>query len=141
MYFSKILLSLGLLVPAMAQGQVLEIDVNDLSRFKPSQVTVKSGEKVTIVFKNSGKISKLKHSLVILKSGVDVDRFGNDLMAADNENGVPAKLKGETLAVSAMLGPGESARLELTAPEPGQYVFICGFPGHHSVSRGVMVVQ
>jgi len=141
MYVFRIFLGLVLFSPAVVLAQPVEIEVNDLSRFKPSRVTVSAGSKVVLSFKNSGKISKLKHSFVLLKKGVDVNQFGNALMAAANENGVPAKLKGDVLASSAMLGPGESAKLEFAAPEPGEYVFICGFPGHHSVSRGVLVVQ
>jgi hypothetical protein len=45
------------------------------------------------------------------------------------------------LHATGLLNRGESESLELTAPtEPGEYPFVCTFPGHGTLMRGVMEV-
>ncbi|MHC4994347.1 MAG: plastocyanin/azurin family copper-binding protein [Planctomycetota bacterium] len=40
-----------------------------------------------------------------------------------------------------MLDNGDSETIEMTAPtEPGKYEFVCTFPGHYILMRGVMHV-
>ena len=44
----------------------------------------------------------------------------------------------ETYAYTKMIG-GESDTITFDAPEAGTYVFLCTFPGHYQVMRGVIV--
>lgn len=122
-----------------AVGQTLEVTADDLLRFDPTSVEVTAGASVTLLFKNKGRIASQKHQLIILKAGVDVDQFGNELLGSDGE--LSSKLQSQVLVASKLLGPGEEERLTFTVPEPGTYTFICGFPGHHSASRGLLKVR
>ena len=46
------------------------------------------------------------------------------------------------LAHTKMLGPGESDMVEVTAPaEAGTYPYLCTFPGHFAIMKGVLVVE
>jgi uncharacterized protein len=47
----------------------------------------------------------------------------------------------DVLWATAMLLPNESQILRFHAPlQPGEYTYICSFPGHYLVMRGVMEV-
>jgi azurin len=47
----------------------------------------------------------------------------------------------DVIAATKLLGPGENETLTFTAPEPGDYQFVCSFPGHFAMMRGIMVVR
>ena len=51
--------------------------------------------------------------------------------------------KNENIIIaSGLVDNGKEQVLELTAPtEPGDYQFVCTFPGHHLLMRGVMKVR
>lgn len=134
-------LALCLIFATNAQAQTLEVTANDLMRLRPQTLSVKSGENVTIVFKNVGKISSLKHQFILLKAGIDADAFGNSLLSSGASDKVPANLKNQVIVHSAQLGPGQEATLSFTAPAPGTYTYLCGFPGHHSAARGTLKVE
>ena len=41
-----------------------------------------------------------------------------------------------------VLGPGESETVDFTAPTtPGEYPYICTFPGHFATMRGKLIVK
>ena len=47
----------------------------------------------------------------------------------------------EVLWATPLVNGGKAADIAFTAPEkPGRYPFICTFPGHHILMRGVMHV-
>ena len=48
----------------------------------------------------------------------------------------------DILHASKLLEKGETQELEFTAPtEPGDYQFVCTFPGHAGLMRGVIHVK
>jgi azurin len=47
----------------------------------------------------------------------------------------------DILAATRLLDPGQKETLKLTAPsEPGDYEYVCTFPGHHMVMWGRLIV-
>ena len=96
---------------------VVRIAGYDELRFDVTRFEVKSGEKLVIEFRNAGKQPK-------------------EIMA----HNLPPDRAGDVVAATKLLGPGETERLELVAPAPGTYRYICTFPGHYAVMQGEMVV-
>ena len=48
----------------------------------------------------------------------------------------------EVLCYSRMLDPGKKTIVYFNAPkEPGRYTYLCTFPGHSQLMRGVLVVD
>jgi azurin len=46
------------------------------------------------------------------------------------------------LCYSRMLDPGQKTTVYFNAPkEPGRYTYLCSFPGHSQLMRGVLVVE
>ena len=59
---------------------------------------------------------------------------------ANATNALPDSVKGDTIAATK-LGPDESETISFTAPEAGDYEYVCTFPGHFAMMRGVMKVK
>lgn len=126
-------------------SQKVIITGNDTMQFDKREFTVKSGEKVELEFKNIGKLPKIAmgHNLVILKQGISSLKFGQKVMSlgASASNVLPEGSMEDVIAATKLLGPGESETISFTAPEPGDYQFVCSFPGHFTMMRGIMVVM
>lgn len=128
---------------AGAPVTAIEITGNDALQFNTTAFTVAAGSNVTITFKNVGTQPKetMGHNFVILKPGTDVAAFSATAMQATDNNYVP-RGDASVVAFTKVLGPGETEALALTAPStPGQYPFICSFPGHSGTMKGIMTVQ
>ncbi|MEO0510291.1 MAG: azurin [Verrucomicrobiota bacterium] len=110
---------------------VVLITGNDMMQFDVKEFTVKSGSKVTLVFKNTGKLPKaaMGHNVVILQAGTDKQKFATDSVKAADTDYVPLN-DSRVLAYTKLIGPGEEDTVEFTAPGVGIYDFVCSFPGH-----------
>ena len=126
-------------------AQKIIITGNDTMQFDKREFTVNSGEKVELEFKNIGKLPKIAmgHNLVVLKKGISYLKFGQKVMSlgASATNALPEGSMEDVIAATKLLGPGENETLTFTAPEPGDYQFVCSFPGHFAMMRGIMVVK
>lgn len=103
---------------------------------------VTAGKPVQIVFENP---DFMQHNLVIgaigsLKViGTAADALASDARGAEM-NYVPRIP--EVLFSTKLVNPQESVILNFTAPEkPGDYPFVCTFPGHWSIMNGTMKVN
>lgn len=125
-------------------ARVIEVTGNDQMRFNVDRIEVKAGEPLKIVFTNIGMLPKqaMGHNLVILKKGVNAQAYATAALRAIATDYVPAELADQVVAASKLLGPKEKDELTFTAPsESGDYPFLCTFPGHFALMKGVMVVQ
>ena len=126
--------------------QTVTISGNDTMQFDVKSFDVKAGSKVKIVLKNIGVVPKIAmgHNLVVLKKGITAIAFGQKALGAgaNATNALPDSLKGDDVASTKLLGPGETDTVVLTAPkEAGSYEYVCTFPGHFALMRGVMTVK
>ncbi|MEJ7768924.1 MAG: plastocyanin/azurin family copper-binding protein [Chitinophagaceae bacterium] len=115
--------------------------VPDVMQFDKKSFTVKAGQKVTIELENP---DGMQHNLVLIKAGA-LDKVGMaaDDMARDPKGAEKSYVPGlpEVLYATKLLNPQESATLQFTAPsQPGEYPYVCTFPGHWRIMRGVMKV-
>jgi len=120
---------------------------NDLMQFNTRQFTVPAGGKVKLTMTNVGKMPKtaMGHNVVVLKLGIKVNDWAPQLAAkgATIENDhLPESVRGDVIAHTRVLGPGESQTIDFVAPqEKGIYNFVCTFPGHFATMNGVMMVE
>lgn len=122
----------------------LVIDINvvpEAMKFDIKQFSVKAGQKVILNFDNP---DSQQHNLIIVSIG-SMNKVG----AAANALAVDPKglEKGyvpdmpEVLEATPLLSPKGSYTLEFTAPaKPGDYPFMCTFPGHWMMMNGIMRV-
>lgn len=121
---------------------VLELGVviNEM-KFDQSELLVEAGKKVEIVFNNT---DFMQHNLLILKSGT-LEKVGTaaDQMATE-ENAAERNYVPDSpniLHATALVNPNSSVSLIFTAPDkPGEYPFVCTFPGHWRMMNGVLKV-
>lgn len=109
--------------------------------FDKNTITVPAGKRISLVFENP---DLMPHNVVIVKPG-SVKKVGEaaDAMASLKDgfekNFVPAMP--EVLFATPLVNSGKSFRLNFKAPEkPGDYPFICSFPGHWRVMQGLIKV-
>lgn len=144
-FFISLVLTLAPAYILTADATKVTITGNDTMQFDLKTFEAKAGEKVELTFKNIGKIPKIAmgHNLVILKKGVSAIAFGQKAMGAgaNATNALPDSVKGDTIAATKLLGPAESETITFTAPDAGDYEYVCTFPGHFAMMRGVMKVK
>ena len=140
------LLAFGVVVNAQnkaADKGVTEVviePVGDEMKYATTEFTVKSGTKVKLFMNNVATSPAMKHNVVILKPGANAQEIGMAAVkAGEAKDYVPEN--GNILFFTKMAGPGEKTSVEFTAPAPGKYPFICTFPGHFALMKGVMIVE
>ena len=122
------------------KGDTTEVDiyaVPDQLKYNLKEFSVKAGTKVKLGFHNTDIIP---HNLLIVEPGSKVEIGTMALqMAAAAVKEAPKSAK--ILHGTKMLDAGKSETLEFVAPaKPGNYEFVCTFPGHFMVMNGVMKV-
>lgn len=110
--------------------------------YDTAEFTVKAGQPISLVFSNP---DATPHNLAICRPGSleEVGLAGNE-MAKD-----PDGMKKDFIPVSdkilqhtRLLNPNTSQTLRFTAPAaPGDYPYVCTFPGHWVIMRGIMHVK
>jgi azurin len=124
--------------------QVVQVTADDSMHFNGDRFTVKTGQPVRIELTNNGHKPReeMAHNFVILKPSTDVTTF--NLLSAQakaNDYVAPDQLDAVIAHTTGLAGPGETVVAEFTAPAPGQYPFLCNFPGHYAAGmHGIMTV-
>lgn len=130
-------------------GDVLEIriEADDRMRFDTDEFTVGAGQMVRLTLVHVGGLpaQNMGHNVVILQQGDDPIDFGSDANeeGADFDNEfVPEPVRARVIAHTELVGGGETTTVEFRVPEePGEYPFLCSFPGHFMQMNGQMVVE
>ena len=108
-------------------------------KFDKETISVQAGAKIKLTFKNN---DDMLHNFVITKPGA-ANKVG--------ELAVKMGLKGERMSFiptssdvlfnTVLLHPKENDTIYFTAPtQPGDYQYICTYPGHYLVMRGILKV-
>ena len=106
--------------------------------FNKDKLTAKAGSKITINFKNNSASKGMTHNFVLVKPG-KLDSVLAASIAAGPDKGWVAD-SADVIAKGKLIDAGESEKIEFTAPtEPGDYPFVCTFPGHATM-RGILKV-
>jgi len=111
-------------------SRTVEVDMTDAMRFTPATISVKKGETVRFLVKNSGQ---LKHEMVL--GTVKELREHASLMKKfpEMEHEDPNQLS---------LEPGKSGELVWQFTRPGTFEFACLQPGHFEAGmRGKIAVR
>lgn len=131
-----------IVLSAADQGRVITMKtIQNEMKYDLSEFLVKAGETVTLVFENN---DFMQHNLLLLaegsleKVGKAADKLAQDPSAADSSY-IP-KMP-EVLQATKLVNPNEKVTLTFTAPsEPGEYPYVCTFPGHWRIMQGIMKV-
>lgn len=119
----------------------LVINGNDQMSYDKEVLYAKAGVTVELTLNHVGELPKeaMGHNIVILKPGTDIVTFAGKAVSAASNDFIPEG--DEIIAYTKMLGGGESDTITFTAPESGEYEFVCSFPGHFGLMKGKFIVQ
>jgi putative membrane-bound dehydrogenase-like protein len=136
-------LTIGEPTPAAPADVALRLGVvpHEL-KFDKAELTVKAGQFVELVFVNP---DVMQHNFLLGAQG-SLDRIGT---AADAMMATPDGLAQqfvpaipEVLFATALVDPGQTLTVQFRAPsEPGDYPYVCTFPGHWRVMNGILHVM
>ena len=133
---------------AKVKDELIELTINALAdppgtmKFKETELEIKAGAKVSLTFLNP---DVLQHNLVLVdKEKKDAVGALADAMLTDpdalKKNYVPESE--DIIASTKLVNPGGVDKIEFVAPsEPGDYPYICTFPGHWRLMQGIIKVK
>jgi len=111
-------------------------------QFEQKRIVAKAGEPLSLVLSNK---DVMPHNLVIVKPGT-VGEVGAKSFAMLNDPEVGKKhyvpSTESVIAHTHVVPPDGTHTLHFKAPaEPGEYPYICTFPGHWEAMRGILKVE
>tara|TARA_Y100000589_G_scaffold328408_1_gene372456 strand:- start:148 stop:621 length:474 start_codon:yes stop_codon:yes gene_type:complete len=109
--------------------------------FDKKELNIKANEEIKLVLKHNGKMKKeiMGHNFVLLKKNVDIDNFARKAFMSKKTDYIPKT--NETIAYTKLIGGGQSDTIKFLIKETGKYNYICSFPGHHQVMKGILNVN
>ena len=123
-------------------GRELRLQAATGLQFAQKELRAKAGERLSLIFENP---DVMPHNWVLIKPDA-TDRVGelaNKLIAtpeALTRNYVPESP--DILCHTRILDPQKRTAIHFTAPaQPGRYPYLCTFPGHWMIMRGVLIVE
>jgi len=136
----------GLVAAASAVApRVVKLKGTDAMRYDVTRITAKPGEllEVQLTAVSSMPKEQMAHDFVLLAKGTPVDAFVMEAAMARSTDYIPASQSKHILANTGLAGGGETVKVTFNAPkEPGEYMYICTFPGHYmSGMKGTLVVK
>jgi azurin len=110
--------------------------VANAMRFAVERIEAPAGSRVRLVMDNASTTSPaMRHNVVVLRDAAAAERVGTaSARAAGFVADDPAVLVATPLA-----GPREAVAVVFTMPPPGEYLFLCTYPGHWRAMQGVLV--
>lgn len=119
--------------------------VGEKMSYSLKQIVAKPGEKLKVRLVSIAQTPKIvmAHNFVLMKEGTDLKKFTDAAANARATDYIPPAMKASILAMTTMVGPGESAEVTFTTPaKPGKYTFLCSFAGHWAAGMtGDLIVK
>lgn len=105
-------------------------------RYEVGTITAPAGATVRLVMDNSATTSPaMIHNVVVVATKSDIERVGR--AAASERDNIPDDPA--ILTYTPLAGPGERTAVVFTMPPPGEYPFLCTYPGHFAFMQGTLV--
>lgn len=124
--------------------RTVEIIGTDDMKFSVTTIAAKPGEQIRVRLMVKGGMPKIAmaHNFVLLAKGADTLKFVNAAALARTTDFIPPEMKAQVLASTTLAGAGETVEVTFKAPTaPGEYTYLCTFPGHFQSMRGTLTVK
>jgi putative membrane-bound dehydrogenase-like protein len=130
----------GILADSATLTTIRIATIVEKMRYDVTELTVKAGKKISLTFANP---DFMPHNIVLTQPGkaAPVAAAAMNLGAAGFAVGfVPESA--DIIWSSKLLDNGDEQTIEFTAPsKPGDYPYVCTFPGHSILMRGILKVK
>lgn len=130
--------------PAGAGGEVsLSLASKGSTPFYDQErLEVKAGARVTFTFKNAADPgSNRMFNWVLVKPNTQLRVVSDGQSEGSPETSYVKPNDPNVIAYTRLVAAGESDTITFDAPPPGEYPFICTFPGYYNTMNGVLVVR
>ena len=108
-------------------------------------ITAEPGETIHIQLTTRTTMppAAMAHNWILLEQEADPKAFVNASIKAKDNEYIAADMEDQIIAHTDLAAGGETVEVTFTAPEePGEYEFLCSFPGHYvGGMRGTLVVK
>lgn len=143
--FALLLVTALALAVDAAESRTVAISTDDGMQFSVTRIEAGPGEKITVELtaRSSLPRDQMAHNWVLLAADTDLIQFVTAAVLARDSGYLPAGKRDRVLATTPLAGGGETVRVTFEAPrEPGEYAYVCTFPGHFWAGmKGVLVVR
>lgn len=136
--------------PVLSDLKSISVDVfvvhtvHEQLRFDTTRIEVTAGKQFEIIFEND---DVMPHNFAIVPPGKHMEigmaamTMTPDKLDKQGRAFMPPAFEKEILAATKLLEPGQRETIKLKAPgKPGEYEFVCTFPGHAVLMWGVLSV-
>jgi azurin len=113
--------------------------VGNEMKYETTEIEAKAGTELTIIFENTATSEAMQHNVVVLRQKADIDAVGQAALTAQENGYIPSEYEEDILAFTKMAAPGETEQVTFTVPPPGEYPYICTFPGHYTTMQGTLI--
>jgi azurin len=111
----------------------------DLLAFTPTELTCVTDALVHLTFVHTGKYITQEHNWVLTMPGA-ADAVAEAGLAAGEDAGYVPHGDRRVIAATKMCNKGERVSVDFIAPAPGDYPFVCTYPGHAAFMHGILHV-
>lgn len=117
-------------------AELVVLTADNAMRYETLRVEAPAGATVRLVVDNAETSSPaMVHNVVVVRGQAAVDRVGRAAVGVRDD--VPDDP--DVLALTPLAGPGERKAVVFTMPPPGEYPFVCTYPGHYQFMQGTLV--
>ncbi|MEX1062067.1 MAG: plastocyanin/azurin family copper-binding protein [Balneolaceae bacterium] len=125
--------------------RTITITGTDNMKFDVTLIEAEPGERIKIVLRTVSNMpaTSMAHNVAIVDQGVDLEAFVMASMTERDNEFIAPSFEDRVIANTEMIGGGETSSIEFTVPEtPGDYDYVCTFPGHYyGGMTGILRVQ
>lgn len=104
--------------------------------YETTELELQAGTTVTLRFDNSE--SSMPHNIVLLTARDHIRTVGIAGLQARQTDYVPESESDKILAHTTLARPGQIVEITFEVPPPGEYPYICTYPGHFQTMRGTL---
>ncbi|MDX1586316.1 MAG: plastocyanin/azurin family copper-binding protein [Balneolaceae bacterium] len=130
---------------AQPEAKTIEMEGTDNLKFTVKEITARPGQKITVKLTTVSDYPKaaMAHNFVLLTADADATKVANLSARAVENDYIAPSMTDRIIAYTAMAGGGETVEVTFKAPgEPGEYEYICTFPGHFAAGmKGTLIVE
>lgn len=121
---------------------ILKLQAGNALNYVQKELKAKAGRAVALTFENP---DVMPHNWVLVRPGAEEKVGAAAALMVSMPDGADRHYvpdSPDVVAHTRLLDPGKSSTIYFTAPkEPGRYPYLCSFPGHAQLMRGVLVVE
>jgi azurin len=144
--FMAALMAVGVAGTASAaEPRLVKLKATDAMQYDVKSIQATPGEalKVTLTAVSAMAKAEMAHNFVLLAKGTNADAFAMEAAMARDNGYIPKAKASSILAQTGFAGGGETVEVTFNAPkEPGEYMYICTFPGHYiGGMKGKLIVK